>query len=86
MTATSTIDRLTEFYRSEDQAYETEISTAALLVVDVQNGSMLAGHGYGKFYAAIGMPELNDSRLERPPRLVDKIRSLIEAFRAAGLA
>lgn len=83
MTASSPVDRLTEFYRSEDQAYETDMNSAALLVVDVQNGSMLAGYGYGKFYSAIGMPELNESRLERTPRLVAKIRTLIEAFRSA---
>lgn len=84
MTEMGSVDRLTEFYRSEDQAYETDMKTAALLVVDVQNGSMLEGHGYGKFYAAIGMPELNESRRERTPRLVAKIRTLIEAFRATN--
>lgn len=77
----STVDGLSSFYRQQDQAYEVGLDEAALLVVDMQKGSMLPNVGYGSFYAAMGMPELNERRKERSERLIAKVRGLADAFR-----
>lgn len=73
-------------YRKAMLEFKFDVSSSALLVVDLQYGSASREYGYGAAYAALGFLDVVDAYIARLENLViPNVRLLLDAFRAARL-
>lgn len=68
-------------YRSVDGTFKWDKGRSALLVVDMQKGSVRPDLGYGRFYSELGLTELVERRHARTGSLIPNIQDLLKLFR-----